>query len=303
MSGLYNLLELGRSDDYKVNMQITNAFRFCVINNQLSWTIDESFCDNRVTPAMLGKLKRGQVISTQSIMRVFEDGPKYLSMNARQFEALENTDLTLPIADYQQPFPVVCFPIPENYAKDRFIELFDKVRIPKYAIIWHRPDMILVTIIYARDFIWATFMISAYEGHTFEEKFEDITVGEKISGTVMDLQILKRICRACLNGALVFDQVKTTHFTTRSGKKPKKTDATYYSFDQSVRLYSKEGSDSDSQGGGESVRSHWRRGHWRMQAHGVGMGLRKRIRIAPVLVRCDLFVGELPNAQVTYDRP
>lgn len=38
---------------------------------------------------------------------------------------------------------------------------------------------------------------------------------------------------------------------------------------------------------GRSVRSHWRRGHYRMQAHGVQMSLRKVVFIAPTLVNPD----------------
>jgi hypothetical protein len=34
--------------------------------------------------------------------------------------------------------------------------------------------------------------------------------------------------------------------------------------------------------------AHWRRGHWRLQPHGKGRALRKRVWIMPVLVRSDL---------------
>jgi len=42
-----------------------------------------------------------------------------------------------------------------------------------------------------------------------------------------------------------------------------------------------------AQGGGSSVRAHWRRGHWRRQPHGPGRSLRRLVRIAPMLVGGD----------------
>ena len=47
---------------------------------------------------------------------------------------------------------------------------------------------------------------------------------------------------------------------------------------------------------GGSRRAHWRRGHWRMQRHGEGMNLRKRLWIKPVMVAAGHHDGqELPG--------
>lgn len=43
-----------------------------------------------------------------------------------------------------------------------------------------------------------------------------------------------------------------------------------------------------AQGAGGEMSAHWRRGHWRIQPHGKGRTLRKRVWIMPVLVRSDL---------------
>lgn len=300
MSGLYNLLNLGRSDDYEVNLTIYRIFKLFVMGGELSWVMNESACTKRVTPELASQLRRGQIVATVCVTQVFEQGPKFFSMKAREFEALEETDLTIPIADYKQPFPVVCFPIPEDYAKDRIVKMWNNKRIPKYAIIYQYPEMILVTIVYERDFVWSTFLVSQYEGHDFETKFESIQIGEHVRGSETDLDVIKRILRACLNGAMIFDQVKTTHFTVKGPKKDRKKDSVYYSFDQSVKLYSYEGGSGEETGEGTEKICHWRRGHWRNQAHGPRMSLRKPMRIAPVLVRRDKFAGELKDAQATY---
>lgn len=49
-----------------------------------------------------------------------------------------------------------------------------------------------------------------------------------------------------------------------------------------------------------SVSPHWRRGHWRMQAHGPKNGLRKRILVPPVLVRADRFCGDTADSFTIY---
>ena len=46
---------------------------------------------------------------------------------------------------------------------------------------------------------------------------------------------------------------------------------------------------------GTTLRTHWRRAHWRQQAYGEGMKLHKRIRIPKVLVNRDQLDGELPG--------
>jgi len=45
---------------------------------------------------------------------------------------------------------------------------------------------------------------------------------------------------------------------------------------------------SGATGAGSEMSAHWRRGHWRLQPHGIGRALRKRVWIMPVLVRADL---------------
>ena len=51
-----------------------------------------------------------------------------------------------------------------------------------------------------------------------------------------------------------------------------------------VRLVGSEVADTFGRAAAGSVRPHWRRGHWRWQAHGAALALRKRILIKPVMV-------------------
>lgn len=73
-------------------------------------------------------------------------------------------------------------------------------------------------------------------------------------------------------------------------------------FDQTVTLYDTESQPSSGVGEptGHHVRPHWRKGHWRMQAHGPQLTLRKRLFIKPLMVRKDAFIGDLQNTSVVY---
>lgn len=51
-------------------------------------------------------------------------------------------------------------------------------------------------------------------------------------------------------------------------------------------------------GGGASVAPHWRRGHFRMQAHGPGRQARKLIFVAPVLIHAEQLQGQAPAPRV-----
>lgn len=62
-----------------------------------------------------------------------------------------------------------------------------------------------------------------------------------------------------------------------------------------VRLVGSEVADRVGVGASGSLRTHWRRGHWRHQRHGEGLSQRKRIWIKPVMVGSDQLVD--PSSQ------
>src|SRR5262249_27702497 len=75
-----------------------------------------------------------------------------------------------------------------------------------------------------------------------------------------------------------------------------------YGFAQAVVLHEEERQTDAVQAEGCSPgprRPHWRRGHWKMHAHGPGRSLRKRVFIKPVLVNRHLMDDEGPW-QTTY---
>jgi hypothetical protein len=59
--------------------------------------------------------------------------------------------------------------------------------------------------------------------------------------------------------------------------------------------------DSVPHDAGGTKATHWRRGHWAMQPCGPGRSERKRIFRPPVLVRADLFAGDVANTSTSYE--
>lgn len=73
-----------------------------------------------------------------------------------------------------------------------------------------------------------------------------------------------------------------------------------YGFDQSVRLFDREGGEPGEGGSGREMTTHWRRGHWTRQPCGVGRADRKMLFRKPCLVRADRFVGDHSATTATY---
>jgi hypothetical protein len=74
-----------------------------------------------------------------------------------------------------------------------------------------------------------------------------------------------------------------------------------YAFAQEVTLFHRETGSVEGNGtGGWTVSPHWRRGHWRWQACGVGRQERRRVAIPSVLVNSHLFAGTPSDTMTTY---
>ena len=78
--------------------------------------------------------------------RMLREGPKVFAFDALTCEALENFDLSVPTADYLQPFPTVTIELPQDYTKKRVVPFDDGIRVdegthaPDYLVIRHEPD-------------------------------------------------------------------------------------------------------------------------------------------------------------------
>ncbi len=65
------------------------------------------------------------------------DGPKVLRPSVEQCNALRHVDVTIPIADYRQPFPAVLIELPEQFRHGLSDEL--QVHCPSWMMLYHDP--------------------------------------------------------------------------------------------------------------------------------------------------------------------
>ncbi len=76
-----------------------------------------------------------------------------------------------------------------------------------------------------------------------------------------------------------------------------------YSIDQDIELFKVSTvplAPEDGEPTGRTVSPHWRRGYYRKQWHGPGNTLEKRVRIPMVLVKKELFVGDMMDTVAKY---
>jgi hypothetical protein len=86
---------------------------------------------------------------TESLVmsRTLAEGPKVFAFDALTCEALENFDLSLPTADYLQPFPSVVIELPADYTRKRVVPFDAGRHAPDFLIARHEPEAgcVLVT--------------------------------------------------------------------------------------------------------------------------------------------------------------
>jgi hypothetical protein len=251
---------------------------------------------------------------------VFGEGPKIFAPLQLDFEALENMDINLGIEDYNQPFSTIVIEIPDDYANKRISTstATGKLQSPKTAILHFVPGQMLLASVYTngnRSYICRLLPIDGTIQDSLtklaNEKSEVINPDEEINFTVI---------KAAINACLIMDEVgvKRTGYKNpnyagdierriarKANVERNKLDLflhpSVFGFAQNVSLFDSEGENpAVSDGHGTHVSCHWRRGHWRMQVHGPGNTLRKRIRIKPVMINKKLFVGSLADAKASY---
>src|SRR5437763_6136106 len=72
--------------------------------------------------------------------RMLAEGPKVFTFDALTCEALENFDLSLPTADYLQPFPTLVIELPADYTRKRVVPFDAGQHAPDFAIVRHEPE-------------------------------------------------------------------------------------------------------------------------------------------------------------------
>jgi hypothetical protein len=254
-----------------------------------------------------------QLIQTYLCMELIKQGPKLIDLDQSYVAPLINTDININVRDYSQPYELMLVNLPNN-----FIEKYetDGEELDSTAI-KHSPGLVMV--LHNRELNSIAANVCFTSGHIYSIMiFKDETLEESLHTMLTTLtpdsetvnkeetQSAVLALRIALNTLLLADSgklkckgphnpdyfAKLDKLIAKSNT-PQKRDANIaekklhpiiYEIDQTIKLneYTHNQSDSET---GKSVKPHWRRGHYRMQAIGEGHQERKRVRIAPILVK------------------
>ena len=229
------------------------------------------------------------------------DGPKMFRPTPEQIAALENIDVNIPLTNYSQPYPALWVEVP--------IEPFLGV------LCYNEPGEILVCSLMSRDHLNdINTTIGTLDG-LIEDSLEtfDPDCQDTAATAARCLRVACNSCLALSNWGhhlelLLPKEVERDRRlageNSKRGQRARKRlqlAVKVARFDQEVKIH-RTGRAESQPGGptGHSMPTHWRRGHWAMQAHGPQHSLRKRILRPPVMVRADLFVGDPSETVTTY---
>jgi hypothetical protein len=77
------------------------------------------------------------VIEGYTMSKMLAEGPKVFTFDALTCEALENFELNVSCADYQQPFPSVVIELPNDYVQKRVVPFERGSHAPDFAVVHH----------------------------------------------------------------------------------------------------------------------------------------------------------------------
>lgn len=257
--------------------------------------------------------------------KVFGLGPKVFRPTSDQLVALEDIVINLDFEDYNQPFDTIVVELPEQYAKSRsVISDTNTIETPSVVIVVHDrvSNTLIFNIMMDNGVVltnWRRFKDNKSLEYWFEHEEKSLSETDQITKSEFDLTV--HIRRAIANYCLLLDEVgvkkhgpinqtyydRLTKFAAK--KNDKQTAARcelrsypiVYEINQEVKLHTvlprQSGSSTTV---GYHVDPHHRRAHYRMQRYGEGLKLKKRIRIAPMFIHADCFVGPMSNSITTY---
>lgn len=264
----------------------------------------------------------GDVLAFAAHQSFFQKGPKVFVPSPAQCEALKNVELRLKVEDYAQPYPTlfIIFDWDDPYFESCLVHWCPsgivavlQSRDPWKEVgpnEWVAKDV--VTSLTSGSEADLEVGINTWEGPEYEN-----VSPEDHASSVLALRIALNSCLALTHYGThsnylfpkevdrdrkLSKEVSNRGFDARQRVKQAVQVTT---FSQEVRLHrvsegrkSTHDPDQDPNAEKREVSPHWRKGYWRMQACGEKWSERKRIFIPPVLVRADLFVGDLANTEV-----
>lgn len=274
-----------------------------------------------------------------TLAKALAGGPKIFRPTPDQCEALQHAEARYSFKDYRQPFPVIILEIPQEY-KEILKVKYDIQDSPQYVLVNHdeKNRFITVSAFYNRANIITHITPDRVEYETIEASLTQNrdrrrdSMGAPSSESEKEFDAAENVQRLGINFAMMMSlysvkvlgpldpsgykqwKQESTHrrrggeFTNRAKEAQAKLAAAMHliQFNQQVSFYDEieehievaQGVDIEKLH--KSPRSHWRRGHFAMQACGIGRKDRKMIFRKPLLVRAKYFLGDMKDAAVTY---
>jgi hypothetical protein len=297
------------------------------------------FDPNRAAPPIAVEMARavftmGASSCTESYVmsRTLAEGPKVFTFDALTCEALENFDLNVSTTDYLQPFPSVVIELPPDYTQKRVVPFERGSHAPDFLTVRHEPEAgcVLVTMHLTSHQV-LTRLLKLDPDWTLEEMWEkgkrswgatdtlgmtqeEAELGSALSKLALNVCLMATAYGVrCLGPANPSYHERLKRYVKAARKRgPEavekaeielRTAPVRYAFAQEVTLYQRETASEHGEVGervGWTVSPHWRRGHWRYQACGVGRQERRRVAIPSVLVNAHLFAGAASDTQTHY---
>lgn len=243
------------------------------------------------------------ILSVLSAVEWLRDGPKIVRVTKEQYQALAQVEVRLELNDFTMPYQAV------------LVDLSDCGGL-HYACLAHRAeDGLLSLVSYSKDHKDdITTAIYQHDGRFVEaslEKFDD-AAADVAAATCQTLRVTCNMLLALTNfgcqAKLIFpDEARRDRrlaaeqndrgrrAVVRLREAPQEI-----TFWREVVLHHTEGSRPKSDTTGKEMPFHWRRGHWKMVAHGPHHSLRKRAFIPPCMVRADLLTVEKSDTETIY---
>lgn len=251
-----------------------------------------------------------------------KNGPKILNVNDEYAAAFINTDINVELPDYDQPFPTMFVMLPKQFGESFMTK--EKRQKPEMVLVHHdKSATSMIISVQFSDGQRVTCLI--HKDHSIDQQLDEVLPTEydgSIGITDEEKVICKIAYRVAINALLLADGnyeqkgphnadhlAKLKSYVSRAKSQEKREQAELechlhpylFEFEQTVQTYSRSKSDQESDNNGTKKRPHWRRGHYRQQKVGEGRTDTRRVRIPPILVNADLYIGEVLDAKAIYE--
>jgi len=256
------------------------------------------------------------------ISKLFYLGPKLFRPTREQCDAMCQVSIDIPLVEYNQPYPVIIFEYPESFCQS-MMENLGCSRFPKVAVCHHDDEnkFIHVTSLFSSIGDGITALLPSRGGETVEDILSR-RANDKEDMNESEFKMGEMLQRIALNFSLLMTHFRTStvpldpdarekyrRLARKENQKKRDraqsfvlSDVSLIQFEQNIDFYDTQAiGNGESESTGRHVKPHWRRGHWRMQAHGHQFSLRKRLFVKPLMVRKEMFVGEMSNTTVVYN--